>query len=47
VSSRIYCWLNGHQWGKWSGGDYEDIFGNTWSLRWCKQCRASQRRCVG
>lgn len=47
MSSRIYCWLNGHVWGEWSGGDHEDIFGNVWSLRWCKQCRASQRRCVG
>ena len=47
MSSRIYCWLHGHNWGKWSGPDYEDIFRNVWSLRFCEQCRASQRRCVG
>lgn len=47
MSSRIACWLHGHTWGQWTPDRYEDIFGNIWQLRWCDQCRATQRRCVG
>lgn len=46
MSSRISCWLHGHKWGRWGAGRGEDLFGNYWELRFCDQCRASQRRCI-
>jgi hypothetical protein len=43
MSSRLACWLHGHQWGEWHGG-WENIFGVPFQVRFCGQCGARDRR---
>lgn len=42
MSSRISCWLRGHDWGRWRSG-WENIFGDPFRVRFCKQCGAVDR----
>lgn len=40
MSSRLSCWLHGHDWGPWDSQVWENIFGVGFRVRWCKQCGA-------
>lgn len=43
MSSRLSCWLNGHTWGLWQSG-WENLFGDSFQVRFCQQCGARQSR---
>jgi len=43
MSSRISCWLRGHQWAPPGSKVWSDLFGNLWRIQRCRQCGATRR----
>lgn len=43
MSSRLSCWLHGHDWLPVGEKKWEDMFGNLWKMQYCDQCNASRR----